>query len=453
MHLNISRNQELLLCCSRLELHSSQRKYLGKLLTNIKLSWVKVLRDARWHRVSALLYHNLRVLDQSDSVPTDVMRQLKSTYHQTLANNLALRSELRNILDALHSKGIPVAVLKGAALVEEVYGSIGLRPMRDLDILVPSDEAAAAFSAIQELGYSAKEGVDRQRQRSLFHQHYSQLFGTDQASVVEIHTHILEVQNPLRFSIAGFWNRAIEVDIAGTRALTLAPEDLLTHLAIHFFKDRRSSSYSALGQLCDIALVTRHYESDIDWPLLLNEVTTNGLNGPVFLGLYLAKELLDAPVPDAVLDDLKPDGFRQRDAERFIRRRVFGREVRAKGLIAPNDSYKWRSVPSAIVKRVFPKQQERLAQGDNQALAELTSYSRHFYLQRIGTALAAAADTIAHPIRAFEDIASDRWLHSLYSERRTDQNIKRGQTVSTERIAQHDSAEAKSPSSTSRSHR
>lgn len=435
MKFDLSSEDELLLRCAKLELSSDQTLQLVGILMQGNISWPRTLLKARWHRISALVYRHLRNPLYEHRIPIGISRDLERDYHGNLARSLTLRPELREILDALGAERIPTIVLKGAALVEQVYGEIGLRPMRDLDILVPFEKADLAFSIIQDLGYAAREDFDRQRERRLSHQHHSQLFGLEKLGIIEIHTHILEARSPLRFDIAGFWERAVETDIAGTRAMTLAPEDQLTHLAIHFFKDRHLSSYSALGQLCDIALVTRHYEDSIDWSILLREVTANGLSGPVFLGLYLALELLDAPVPNAVLNDLKPEDFRRRDAERFIRQRVFGRKVIAKGLIAPNDSYNWRSVPLATIKRIFPNRTERFSTSNHHALAEPKPHNHHFYFRRIGRVMAAAAAVIAHPIRAFEDIASDRWLHSLYSAGHTNQRIMKDSHATSERVA------------------
>ena len=44
-------------------------------------------------------------------------------------------------------------LLKGAALAITVYDSIGLRPMGDLDLLVPEERLAEAVARLKALGY------------------------------------------------------------------------------------------------------------------------------------------------------------------------------------------------------------------------------------------------------------------------------------------------------------
>jgi hypothetical protein len=57
------------------------------------------------------------------------------------------------VLEALEARGIPVIVLKRAALAETVYGCSSLRPMTGLDLLVRHEDADAADSIIRGMGY------------------------------------------------------------------------------------------------------------------------------------------------------------------------------------------------------------------------------------------------------------------------------------------------------------
>ena len=419
MSLRFSNEHQLLLCCSRLDLASGKRGELHRLLEQRELSWQYVIGEAHRHRVSAFLFRHLRHGAPEGTVPFEAMQKLKDAYYQNLHRNLILVSELRQVLQALQQSGIPAIVLKGAALTAEVYGDIGLRPMRDLDLLVTQEDANAAYSVVREVGYEPKESTERQLWRRFHHQHLSQLFSQGKPSIVELHTHIVEPANALRFDIAGFWERAREADVGGTDALTLSPEDLLTHLSVHFFWDRGASCYAALGQLCDVAQVVRRFGDLIDWDLLCREVTPSPLRGPVFCGLYFAQLLLDAPVPRPVLECLKPPNFSWRDAEPFVRRRILGKKVMAKRLIAPEAPYRWRAIPPAIVRRVLASQPRRTDDHHGEVPPKKTG--RPAYVDQLRAALSLATSSIGNPIGAYEDIASDRWLHSLYSAQHSSQ--------------------------------
>lgn len=96
-------------------------------------------------------------------------RQLPSTFagldegaraalrRTTLAEGLsqAIRLErLATILAELEAQGIPVVLYKGAAYVEQIYPEPALRPMSDLDLLVPGSRIAEATRCLEGLGYS-----------------------------------------------------------------------------------------------------------------------------------------------------------------------------------------------------------------------------------------------------------------------------------------------------------
>ncbi len=63
--------------------------------------------------------------------------------------------QLDAIVRALASRGIPVALLKGAAMGRTVYDSPAARLVNDLDLLIPSDRVDEARAALLGLGYRA----------------------------------------------------------------------------------------------------------------------------------------------------------------------------------------------------------------------------------------------------------------------------------------------------------
>jgi len=50
---------------------------------------------------------------------------------------------------------VPILVLKGAALALSVYPDAGCRPMRDIDILIPSANGRAVFRKLEAAGWRA----------------------------------------------------------------------------------------------------------------------------------------------------------------------------------------------------------------------------------------------------------------------------------------------------------
>src|SRR5205085_4579678 len=117
------------------------------------LLWERVLELADWHRLGPLLWGLLSQDPFKASVPPDTLAALRMSAMTTAASNMNLQLQLDRVLAALAKETIPVMLLKGAALIETVYPSVGLRPMEDLDLLVPRSLVQQAYEVVETLGY------------------------------------------------------------------------------------------------------------------------------------------------------------------------------------------------------------------------------------------------------------------------------------------------------------
>ena len=124
----------------------------------LPVDWELLVHAAQVHGVAPLLYHALREAGWPEQMPSRLRNDLQAAYHKTTAQNMLLYQELSRILTAVQGSlapgQIPVVVLKGAALAATIYPSIGLRPMGDLDLLVPKHLLDDAVEAVKGLGYS-----------------------------------------------------------------------------------------------------------------------------------------------------------------------------------------------------------------------------------------------------------------------------------------------------------
>ena len=118
------------------------------------VGWEQLVRLAEWHRLSALLWRYLHHDGRDLSAPSGVLGDLRQVAAATTVRNLIRQAELDRILAALAEVGIPAMLLKGTALIEAVYPNIGMRPMEDIDILVPRSSVQDAHGAVQALGYA-----------------------------------------------------------------------------------------------------------------------------------------------------------------------------------------------------------------------------------------------------------------------------------------------------------
>lgn len=401
----------LLLLCARLELSPLEGQRLEALLQDRRLSWERLLRKAEWYRVSALVYYHLRGYAGPGAPPAWAIQRLKAGYVRNAARNVYLMSRLRRALDALRARGIPAIVLKGAALQGTVYPSPALRPMADLDLLVPEDRAEQAQAIIAGLGYSAVGTAEAQERTRRNHRHLPAL--VDQHGVVafEVHSHIVSRDSPLRFHISSFWERARPAPVAGTTALALAPEHMLLHLAVHFFLDRRFRSYAAVSQLCDIAEAIRRCRPAPDWGYLKEQADALHLTGPLYCALSFARELLDAPIPADFLAGMAPEAPDRAMLEGLLRRRVLNtRRVLVSALVAPDADYSLPNLVVSALRRLVPS---RSYLAEHYVAQDAPLRPGALYLKRVGDAGSLLARYLCSPVEMWQELRVDRWLHSL----------------------------------------
>jgi hypothetical protein len=271
--------------------------------------WNEVVETAVRHGLAPLLFKRLQESDARAYVPADARERLRRAYFVSAGRNMRLYRELRPVLRCLRSAGVPVIVLKGAFLAEAVYGDIALRPMCDADLMVPGAELPRARAALLDMGGVLRHSEDIESCRRERHH----LPPVDiRGFAIELHWTIASPTGPVRIDAAGLWDRAHPATIAGVEVLALSPEDLLLHQCLHFCYQHR---LAGLKSLCDVAETIHHFRDEMDWAQVVRSAREWGAARYVGLTLHLARSLLDAGVPDDVLEQLVPGGLDQRILE------------------------------------------------------------------------------------------------------------------------------------------
>jgi hypothetical protein len=109
---------------------------------------------AKEEGVAPSLYHSL-ARHGADLPPpvTDHLPALQAEYYQSVARNASYLFELSGILAEFSRAGIPVIVLKGAAIALTLYPDPGLRSMNDIDLIVRRSDFESAYSIMAARGY------------------------------------------------------------------------------------------------------------------------------------------------------------------------------------------------------------------------------------------------------------------------------------------------------------
>lgn len=261
--------------CARNNLSEAEKKVLVDKTKRLR-DWNVMPDYARWHGMAPLLYHHFRDVDLE--IPLSVARELQFSFVQTRQQNQIRLSVLDSILDVYNSAGIRALVLKGAALSLCAYSSTGLRPMRDIDILVSPSSVVCAQESLRAMGFHAS--TDDLEFRLNHHHHLEPAWKTVDGLFVsvEIH-HGLAHGEP--FDEEQFDRLIADSQlIYRSQALAmraLGHEDMLAHLCRHLIQNTTVFSSPRLIWLADIVTYAEKHVAEIDWyglrkrsPLVLN---------------------------------------------------------------------------------------------------------------------------------------------------------------------------------------
>jgi hypothetical protein len=281
------------------------------------LDWDRIFELSSWHGVegpvqAALVRSVATSGSAEDVVPAELLERLGAAVAVASMHTSFLLAHRVPVCEALAADGIPVMLLKGAALLESVYTSVALRSMGDLDLLVPESAIAAAVEALSAIGFQSDAA--QMRRWPVTHRHVPRLISNDGAAVVELHRHILNGAGAA--SITPMWQRALAARDGPW--LTPSPTDMVVHLALHFTEDRSLHSRFALRQLADLTATIRTAEHDVDWDAVALEARRLGRSTDVFLALYALHEVIGTPIPEDVLQLLVPPGCTRAIRRRFI---------------------------------------------------------------------------------------------------------------------------------------
>ncbi len=314
-------------------------------------------------RLLPLLAHNLGELDDL------LIKRARGVLRHTWSRNQRLFHRTAPALRALQAEGVPVMLLKGAALVARTYGHAGLRPMNDLDVLVPLEAASRARQCLANLGWRPTYFV---REGQLPHLHAIGL-GDGSGAEIDLHWHaVFECRRPGDDN--AFWNSARSASHAGLSVLVPSATDLALQIATHGL---RWSDSPPINWVADLFWLLRTAQSEVDWERLIERARTASLLLQLRLALAYVAEELTAPVPARALAVLATQ--RVRAGERLELRLRSAPPALLRGLLLHWFDYR-RLVPGGVGRRLtgFPHYLRTIWEAPSLARLPVTAWHKVF---------------------------------------------------------------------------
>jgi hypothetical protein len=265
-------------------------------LTQGDIDWACLVRTARRHGVMPLLYWNLKET-HFETVPEDVVKELCNEYRINMIRNLFLTSKLFSLLDLFQSNGISAIPYKGPTLSVLAYGDISLRHFVDLDFIVHRHDVLRGKELLLSEGYRPEYILPPDQEIAyLQHECEYNFFDDHRKILVELHWDIVQKYFSCHFDVNKLWDDLEPVSLLGKQVMTVSPEQLLLILCLHHGGKHQ---WEMLGWICDIAQLIG-VRKELDWERIVDSAFRSGIERILFLGLYLAKSMLGADIPNEI---------------------------------------------------------------------------------------------------------------------------------------------------------
>lgn len=286
--------------------------------------------DALDKKRLADLYHqigNERAWQLSHGVESIVANNLKTVLPNELPSKWGnaekeIEEKIGLYMDALDhaanllkEDNIPLLALKNSGISRGIYPRYAACPMGDIDVLVAKTDFRKAHAILTNNGFKLKfrcpfeeDSIDAAEEGGGAEYKYTLPNGDNLWFELQWRPvagrWIQSAQEPKAQDLI---NRSLPIE--GTYARLLSPEDNLLQVALHTAKHTyvRAPGYRLHT---DVDRITRHYA--INWKLFVSRTRKLKLRTATYFSLFLAKELLDTPIPSDVLNELRPPEWKRK---------------------------------------------------------------------------------------------------------------------------------------------
>ena len=256
------------------------------------VDWMEYLRLVDRHRTPALSWAALRRVPGlviPEPAKKELQRRSDACRMQAVRDSL----KLAEVLKGFHSAGIPAMTMKGPILSLELYGDVGLRQSRDLDLMVTPEDLAKAQACLENMGWRLDATwfslSPRQWENFLRHEYDLHFVHPHGGCFLELHW---RARWELRDQADDRWAGSVSGVWQGCLHKAMSPIDQVLYLCSH----GGIHAWFRAKWLGDMARI--HAEGRMDWQAVLGQASKTGQERALLACLRLLQDVYGLPVPD-----------------------------------------------------------------------------------------------------------------------------------------------------------
>ncbi len=257
-----------------------------------------ILSEASRLGVLPMIYTCLDNAGLLANFPEQFVDQCKEGWRRTTLTNLRLAHAFGQLASLFQAAQIPVVALKGIYLANHIYPHSGMRPMGDIDLLVPERDLSQARGILLAQGYVQRSDVayGREIREDVEIAHHLAPFVKADSPTIELHWHIIKPGESLPlFPVGELWSRTVAGNIGNVSVLALTNEATLVHLCIHLAYNHIFAF--GLRPLVDVHTLVSTFGDQLDWDEIATCGTSWQANRGILLTLAVAHRLFGTQIP------------------------------------------------------------------------------------------------------------------------------------------------------------
>lgn len=282
------------------------------LVSNLDMQ--ELFRTAKKHEVSSIMFPNIKQYYYNEEWEQD--------YVAVKAQLAWMIASTQMLAEALNEQNIPLIALKNAGITIAFMDDYGKCPMGDIDTLVRKNDFIKAHKIALTKGFDFHF-------RSIYEKENLETAFADGSTEYLYKDNGREMWLEIAWrAIAGRWinqkNEPKAEDLFNNAILLrdkgiyiLSPEDNLLQVSIHTAKHSYIRKPGFRLHL-DVERIVNY--CDIDWEKFIIKVKESHTKTAVYFSLRCASDLFNTPIPNYVMDQLKPNRLKRRFVSKVIER-------------------------------------------------------------------------------------------------------------------------------------
>ncbi len=271
--------------------------------------WAQFNQRALLEGVAPLLYWSLSKSEMLPVLPAAARNFLRISYASTWMRNQKYLSELQNLSRLFARDEIPVILLKGICYVLTIYPDIGLRPMGDMDLLVPRPGWKKAVSLARLLDFEDTQPAASSGLNDLIgHDICLKKKGAVSISLELHHSLVADKTFTYAVPVDWFWEQSEALGPTATNSefgnlLILSPTAQILYAASHAMLQHGGKDVP-LCWYYDVDRLICHFSNRLDWEKLLSQAFTFEWGSALYAALTQTHSYFHTPIPGNVLEKL-----------------------------------------------------------------------------------------------------------------------------------------------------